>query len=131
MKATTDNAHAAGSGITHAATLLNFADAIVSRSPLAIDDTRRAVVNELGGEEMVAAAGVVSVFQRMVRVADSTGIAVDPPMQALSEDLRDELGINEYTAAANTGTLSFWQRLFFKTFGAFMFRRMLRRASKD
>ena len=49
---------------------------------------------------MVDAAGVIANFQRMVRIADGTGIPLtDNRLVALTVDLRDELGINDYPTA--------------------------------
>ena len=45
---------------------------------------------------MVDAAGVIANFQRMVRIADGTGIPLDKRVVALTADLRDELGLNDY-----------------------------------
>ncbi len=48
---------------------------------------------------MVDAAGVVGNFQRMVRIADSTGIPVDGRMAQANADVRDLLGLNELPSA--------------------------------
>lgn len=87
------------------------------------------MVDELGAEATVSAAGIISYFNRMVRVADSIGIPVDPPMQAMSADLRGELGIDDYHAAANTPAMNPIQGFFIKLIGLTLFRRMLRKAS--
>jgi hypothetical protein len=41
-------------------------------------------------------------FERMVRIADATGIPLDDPVEILTSDVREGLGINDFTAAANT-----------------------------
>ena len=41
------------------------------------------------------AAGVIGNFQRMVRIADSTGIPVDGFMAESMSELRDALGLND------------------------------------
>ena len=48
---------------------------------------------------MVDAVGVASNFQRMVRIADSTGITLGN-FEAITEDIREDLGINAYARAA-------------------------------
>jgi hypothetical protein len=60
------------------------------------------VLGEIGPEALVDAAAVASNFMRMVRIADSTGISLDAPMEVLSQDLRAELGIDRFGSAANT-----------------------------
>jgi hypothetical protein len=47
---------------------------------------------------VVDAAGVASNFERMVRIADSTGIQLDTRMAALSKGVRDQLGLERLTA---------------------------------
>jgi hypothetical protein len=46
---------------------------------------------------MVDAAGVVSNFERMVRIADATGIQLDERMAALSQEVRDALQLERFT----------------------------------
>jgi hypothetical protein len=38
----------------------------------------------------------------MVRIADGTGIPLDAPVEALSADLREPLGLDRFGAAAHT-----------------------------
>jgi hypothetical protein len=56
----------------------------------------------MGPEAVVDASGVVANFQRMVRIADATGIPLDKPVAVFSVDMREELGIDSFGAAANT-----------------------------
>ena len=56
----------------------------------------------LGAARLVDAAGVIGNFQRMVRIADSTGIPVDGRMAEMSEGVRDQLGLNELPSARLT-----------------------------
>ena len=55
--------------------------------------SRAAVVETLGPEAMVDAAGVASNFERMVRIADSTGIELGDLLEQASADVRDALGL--------------------------------------
>lgn len=75
--------------------LAAFAEAIVGRDPSQIATAREALVRSLGVEQMIDAAGVASNFQRMVRIADSTGITLGD-FESVTEDLRSDLGINEF-----------------------------------
>ncbi len=76
--------------------LLAFADVSLDDDATAIAAARQQVLSELDEPAMIDAAGVIANFQRMVRIADGTGIPLDPPMEALTADLRSELGINGY-----------------------------------
>ena len=46
------------------------------------------------------AAGVLAIFNAVVRVADATGIPLEEQKAAMSADFRGALGINDYPAAA-------------------------------
>ena len=50
-------------------------------------------------------------FKRIVdRIADSTGIPLDAPVGALSQELRDELELGRFASAANTPDASALQK---------------------
>lgn len=76
--------------------LLAFAEAALGDDAEAIAKARQQVRSELGEAAMIDAAGVIANFQRVVRIADGTGIPLDAPMDALSADLRIELGLSRY-----------------------------------
>ncbi len=67
--------------------------------PAALPAARAAVADALGTEALVDAAGVIGNFQRMVRIADATGIPVDAGTAAVTESLREELKLNEFVSA--------------------------------
>ena len=102
LAAITDPKAADASGIPQAGVLVAFADAVVGRDDGELDRAREAVLDDLGAVGLVDAAAVASNFERMVRIADGCGIPLDPPVVMLSEDVRDDLGIDRYTSAANT-----------------------------
>ncbi|OED38561.1 hypothetical protein AB833_19285 [Chromatiales bacterium (ex Bugula neritina AB1)] len=77
--------------------LIAFSEAIVSADSEAIGIARDKLIEVAGTDVMIEAAGVVSNFQRMVRIADSTGIELgDDSIIAQTEELRDSLGINQF-----------------------------------
>lgn len=80
------------------AALVRFTEAVLT-DPDDLSAARTALIDELGEARMVDAAGVIGNFQRMVRIADSTGIPVDGPMAEMSEEMREQLGINELPSA--------------------------------
>lgn len=89
-------------GVNYGAELIAYSDAVVARSPK-VAETREAVQKSLGDAAVVDAAAVIANFQRMVRIADGTGIPVDGPMDLMSADLRHEIGINEFSSARGRG----------------------------
>jgi len=121
------------SGVEGGAELTDFVEAVVlddgEASADAISQARLAVVGRLGEEATVDAAAVIANFQRMVRIADSTGIPLDEPVAMMTQNIRCELGINNYSAAANTPGLGLLKRLVGKLLGPFS-PRLLSRLAK-
>src|SRR5262249_50954676 len=76
--------------------LLAFSEALVGGDEAPLSRARTRVQAELGVEELVDAAAVVSNFERMVRIADATGIALDRPLEEVSTGLRAELGLDDW-----------------------------------
>ena len=101
-------------GIPHSEALLRFVDAFIRNDSSGLAEARETLAKEMSPEALVDVAGVVSNFQRMVRIADSTGILSDDIMVVMQEDFCEKLGINEYVSAANTKPPSRFRRLFTK-----------------
>ena len=97
--------NAVETGIPGGKALLTFAEAALGDDLQEIAAARNAVIEALGEAAMVDAAAVIAHFQRMVRIADGTGIQLDPQMAALTTDIRKQLGINNYASAARGGLL--------------------------
>jgi hypothetical protein len=97
--------------VPHAAALAGFAAAVVGRDDAVLARAREGLIAAVGPECFVDAAGVVGNFERMVRIADATGIPLDAPIAALSSDLRDELGLAAFRSASNTPEPSAGARL--------------------
>jgi len=92
-------------GIPHSEVLLKYANAFMSKNTEALVKARDTLVNEMGAAAMIDAAAVASNFQRMVRIADGTGIPLESmgdEMDTMVEELGEQLGINEYVSAANS-----------------------------
>ena len=64
---------------------------------------RQVIADTLGGATLCDTAGVASLFNAIVRVADATGIRMEDEKAARSEDFRDEFGINDFAAAGEKG----------------------------
>lgn len=97
LEAVTDHEVAASSGVEHGALLLAFAEAMVGEDEEVLTHVRHAVMEVLSPSVMVDAAGVASNFERMVRIADATGIPLDARMRALSQEVRDALHLDRFT----------------------------------
>ena len=98
LSALTNHEAATSSGVEHGNFLLAFAEAIVRDDDAALTQTRHAVIDGISPEALVDAAGVASNFERMVRIADATGITLDARMAALSQEVRDTLHLERFTA---------------------------------
>ena len=104
LHAVTAGAAAAPVGVPHERELVALAEAELA-------EARAQALAALGPESFVAAAAVASNFERMDRIADATGIPLDAPLDAISADMRAELGIDAFGSAANTKRLSPARRL--------------------
>jgi hypothetical protein len=102
LRAVTDGNRVAESGVVNAAALIALADGMVGDGEEALASARKRIIDEMGPAELVDAAAVASNFERMVRIADATGIPLDDPVEIMTSDVREDLGINRFTAAANT-----------------------------
>jgi len=111
LRAITDPEVAAKSGVAHAAELVAFADAVVGDDDTVLSDARERVRQALGPEGLVDAAAVAANFQRMVRIADSTGIPLDTPVNAMSGDIREDLDLASFGSSRNTPEAGPVQRL--------------------
>lgn len=100
--------------------LIQFTETSLLDDGGAIREAREEVVRKMGNDAMVDAAGVIANFQRMVRIADGTGIPLDTPVAMMSDDIRDDLGINGYSSAGNTPPLTLFQKLMAKLLRPFL-----------
>lgn len=106
LRAVTDAAAAGRSGVAHERELLALAEAVVRGGDAELAAARAGAVAALGPDGFVEAAAVASNFERMVRIADATGIPLDAPLDAITASMRADLGIDAYGSAANTPQVS-------------------------
>jgi hypothetical protein len=67
---------------------------------------REALEIAMGPDALVDAAAVIGCFQRLNRMADGAGIALDQQMLMMTAGLRDELDIDDdFVSARNTPKL--------------------------
>jgi hypothetical protein len=111
LHAVTAGEAAAPVGVPHERELIALAEAVVHGGDAELAAARAAALAALGPESFVAAVAVAGNFERMDRIADATGIPLDAPLDAISADMRAELGIDAFGSAANTPRLSAARRL--------------------
>ncbi len=111
LHALTGGTAAGPTGVPHERELVALAEAVAGGDPAALAEARREALAALGPESFVAAAAVASNFERMVRIADGTGIPLDAGVNELSASIREEIGIDAYGSSANTPPLSAARRL--------------------
>ena len=86
------------SGVPHAALLLEFAEAMLDTDRRRRSAARTALLNTLGEDALVDAAGVVASFDAVVKIADASGIPLEDDKARLTEGLRQELGLERFNA---------------------------------
>jgi hypothetical protein len=79
-----------------------FASAVAGTDQAALDTARSQLRDVLGAPAVVTASIIAANFSMLDRAANGVGISVDSMIVEPTADFRSELGINEYTSAANT-----------------------------
>ena len=74
-------------------------DAAVKGDPAELAAARDALRGTGGSAVLVDAAGIIGNFERMVRIADGTGIPLDAYTEEATAGLREELGIDRFASA--------------------------------
>jgi len=108
------------SGIEGGEALTAFAEAAVRREPGATAAARERLRGALGDAATVDAAAVIGNFERMVRIADGTGIPLDKPVAMVSADVRDALGIDGFAGAERTARVNALERGLGRAMGRMM-----------
>ncbi len=106
-----DGSTAEASPVRGAAALVGFVEATLSGEPSDLPKARDRVRDELGSGAVVDAAAIIGNFERMVRIADGTGIPLDTPVNVATESIRADLGIDRYETASHSTSVRGWQRL--------------------
>lgn len=110
-----DRESAEESSIPAAGALIGLVEASLSDDERDPEEARARVRRELGSAALVDAAAVIGNFERMTRIADSTGIPLDAPVNVMTESIRAELGIDDFGSAADRPSVKWWQRLIGRT----------------
>ena len=99
-----EGAKAGDAGIEQGERLTTFADAAVKGDAAELATARDALREAAGSAVLVDAAAVVGNFERMVRIADGTGIPLDRVIDAMSGDFREELGLDGFQSRRLPGS---------------------------
>jgi hypothetical protein len=102
LRGIADGVRAGDAGIAHGERLVAFADAAVGGDAARCAEARGALRAAAGSEAVVDAAGVIGNFERMVRIADGTGIPLDGITAAVSGEIRDDLGLDAFRSRRTT-----------------------------
>ena len=97
LQAVNGEVHGDG-GVPHGRLLIRFAEAVVQGEDTELDAARRGLIAALGSAGLVDAAAVAALFNAIDRVADATGIPLEPEKAAATADFRGALGIGKYEA---------------------------------
>jgi hypothetical protein len=101
LAAIVDRAFVGDVGVAAGRELLAFTNAVESGEP-DLAAARSALLDVVGGDGLVEAAATIAVFNGLVRVADGTGIQLDPGLDSFSQADRARLGIDAFAGAVNT-----------------------------
>ena len=105
-----DASTAETSRVRGAGALVGLVEGTLSGGAIEIAKARDRVRDELGSGALVDAAAIIGNFERMVRIADGTGIPLDAPINVATESIRADLGIDRFESAAHTASVRSWQR---------------------
>jgi hypothetical protein len=129
-----DETAARESDVPFAVELLQFAGALVSRDEVELGRSRGRLLSVAGEAVLVDAACVAGNFQRMVRIADATGIPIDSDRMPLMTQAVDELGLRRFDSSRHTPKMGFFQGLlasFLRRISVSKLRQMDHRANKE
>lgn len=88
------------SGVRWGAELLALCTALVEHDDAGLKLARDALANVAGSATVVDALGVATKFERMVRIADATGVELGESLSEFSADIRADLGVERPTGWA-------------------------------
>ena len=81
---------------------MSLVNAAMARDEDSLASVRAEIVKTMGADALVDAAAIIGNFNQMVRIADGTGIPLDPQLDFATQAMREEIGVNEFVSAANT-----------------------------
>ena len=84
---------AGATGVAGETALLALAEAALARDDAPLAAARAAVRDELGEAALIDTAAVIGGFDGITRIADATGIPLEPAKAEQTADFRSELGL--------------------------------------
>ena len=115
------------SGIAYGNLLSDLVEQTLNCDSQALAQTRKDIVSAIGPEALVDAAAIIGNFQRMVRIADGTGIPLDKPVAIMSADIRQQLNFDRFGSADLTPKVGTIGRWFGRTFGPQLLKRLAKK----
>jgi hypothetical protein len=100
LDAIVDRAYIGDVGIPSGRELLAFTNAVEGGEP-DLNAARAALHDAVGQDGLIEAAATIAAFNGLVRVADGTGIQLDPGLDSFSQADRARLGIDAFAGSAN------------------------------
>ena len=91
-----------GGDVAHAEELMAFATAVATRDDSELTACRERLLSVSNAEVLVDAAAVAGNFQRMVRIADSTGIPLDAERMEMFSVAVDALELRRFKTSEHT-----------------------------
>jgi hypothetical protein len=91
-----------GGGVPHGRLLLAFAETVLGDDDFGLTRARGALQAALGPAGLVDAAAVIGLFNAIDRVADATGIPLEPEKAAASADFRAALDLDRFAVGDRT-----------------------------
>ncbi|MDG2304877.1 MAG: hypothetical protein P8R42_09505 [Candidatus Binatia bacterium] len=87
-------------GLPHGEEIVRFGEAVSKGEDAG--GARDALIEAVGPAGFVEAAGIVGIFNGLVRTADASGIPLDDGTRDASGEFREALGLESYAGASNT-----------------------------
>ena len=83
-------------GVVHGKLLLAFADAVFGGDDAELDRVRAELLDAIGEEALVDAAGTAASFNSVDRAADASGIPIDEFKADAAQEILGDLGMEDF-----------------------------------
>jgi hypothetical protein len=83
-------------GVPHGELLMRFGEIVLGSEGARLVETRQALLDAVGPEGLVDAAGVAGLFNAIDRVADATGTPLEDWKASSTADFRAEIGVDAF-----------------------------------
>ena len=77
--------------------LVAIAEAVFAGDSVELTRVRAEALPRIGAEKLVDAIGIASGFNGITKVANATGIPLDARTEEVTEDMRQQTGIDDYS----------------------------------